>query len=355
MAKRLLLVPGTEASSLFDKSGRVIWNAVRASLGLSNEELGGRPPSQWTALLSLAHKPGEWAPSRTSLEDGTDITADLVVQTPYDRLWNMIDDVFPYDWRCDIRYNAQLLNDQIAAMYTASGGQRLTLIGHSQGCLVILAASKLEATPHDFAKKIQRVILVAPPVAGTMRAAEPLIFGFPDLGTANQLKTRGAIRTWPALYQMLPSWACVLGTDMRPLPAQQQLTAIGGWTDTTDIDVAVLTDMLDRARQTQALITGPFSYMGPWVDARVILGEGQNTPLTIVRDGDVMVPSSGTNEPGDTLVPMRHTVAWGGASFGAHVTSLDGAREHAFLCEDEDVLTLIRNAISAAPPPPPVA
>ena len=142
MAKRLLLVPGTEASSLFDESGRVIWNAVRASLGLSKEELGGRPPSQWTALLSLAHKPGVWAPSRTSLEDGTDITADLVVQTPYDRLWNMIDDVFPYDWRCDIRYNAQLLNDHIASMYTASGGQRLTLIGHSQGCLVILPRPK---------------------------------------------------------------------------------------------------------------------------------------------------------------------------------------------------------------------
>jgi pimeloyl-ACP methyl ester carboxylesterase len=355
MAKRLLLVPGTEASSLFDENGRVIWNAVSASLGLSKKELGGRPPSQWTALLSLAHKPGVWAPSRTSLEDGTDITADLVVQTPYDRLWNMIDDVFPYDWRCDIRYNAQLLNDHIAAMYTSSGGQRLTLIGHSQGCLVILAASKLEATPHDFATKVQRVILVAPPVAGTMRAAEPLIFGFPDLGAANQLKTRAAIRTWPALYQMLPSWACVLGTDMRPLPTQEQLTAIGGWTDATDIDVSVLTDMLARAREAQALLTGPFSYMGPWVDARVILGEAQNTPLTIVRNGDVMIPSSGTNEPGDTLVPMRHTVAWGGASFGAHVTALDGAREHAFLCEDEDVLTLIRKAIKADPPSPPVA
>jgi hypothetical protein len=43
MAKRLLLVPGTEANSLFDKSSRAIWNAVRASLGLSKEELGGRP------------------------------------------------------------------------------------------------------------------------------------------------------------------------------------------------------------------------------------------------------------------------------------------------------------------------
>lgn len=67
-----------------------------------------------------------------------------------------------------------------------------------------------------------------------------------------------------------------------------------------------------------------------------------------------MVASSGTNEPGDTLVPLRHTVAWGGVSFGAHITSLDGAREHAFLCEDEDVLTLIRKAISADPPPPPI-
>ncbi len=353
MAGPVLLVPGTEASSLFDAQGTIVWDAVRATLGLSDKELGGRPPSEWTPLLSMEHKPEQWGPVRTSLEPGTELTADLVIETPYDRLWNMVSDVFPYDWRCDIRYNAKLLNDYLTA-HPAPAGQRWTLIGHSQGCLVIIAASKLEVAPHDFATKVQRVILVAPPVAGTMRAANPLLFGFPDLGAANKLRTRAPIRTWPALYQMLPHWACVVGTDAKPCPADEQLTAIGGWTDTSDVEAAVLADMLDRARETHALLAGPFSYMGPWVDAKVIMGEGQDTPVSIVRDGDEMHEDIEATEKGDTLVPVDHTIIWGGAAFGSHVTAIDRAREHAFLCEDEDVLRLIKRWIRESPPDPPI-
>jgi pimeloyl-ACP methyl ester carboxylesterase len=300
----------------------------------------------------MEHRAGDWAPVRTSGEVGTEISADLVVQTPYDRLWQMLDDVFPYDWRADIRHNAKLLNEHLAAN-PAPAGQRWTLVGHSQGCLVILAASKLESAPHDFATRVQRVILVAPPVAGTMRAANPLLFGFADLGAANQLLTRLPVRTWPALYQMLPSWNCVVGTNARPRPSNEQLVSIGGWTDTSDVDLAVLADMLERAIQFQALLAGPFSYMGPWIDARVVLGEGQGTPVTIVRDGATMFPDRESVEPGDTLVPEGRSVAWGGAPFGAHVTAIDDAREHAFLCEDEDVLTLIRRWIREPAPDAP--
>ncbi len=352
MATPVLLVPGTEASSLFDEQGRCIWNAVRASLGLSKEELGGRPPAEWTQLLSMEHQPGIWAPVLTSMEPGTIISADLVVQTPYDRLWNMLKDVFPYDWRADIRHNAELLNEYLDAN-PAPAGQRWTLVGHSQGCLVIIAASKLELLPHDFAKKVQRVILVAPPLAGTMRAANPLLFGLDDLGANNQLTTRAPIRTWPALYQMLPTWDCVVGKNGAARPANEQLTDDGGWTDTSDVTPAVLTDMLARAAQFHALMNGPFSNMGPWIDAQVILGEGQGTPVSIVRDGVTLFPDHEAEEAGDTLVPEERTVDWGGTPFGPHVTSFDDVRAHAFLCDDEDVLKEIKKMIKQPAPDAP--
>lgn len=358
MPTPVLLVPGTEASSLFDEHGACIWNPVPTSLRdafhLSTEELGGRPPSQWVPLLSMEHRRGEWAPVRTSLEEGTVLSADLVVQSPYDRLWNMLSDVFPYDWRADIRYNAKLLNDFLTAN-PAPAGQRWTLIGHSQGCLVILAASKLENAPHDFATKVQRVILVAPPVAGTMKAANPLLFGIPDLGARNQLTTRAPIRTWPALYQMLPTWDCVVDPNGAPRPASEQLTTAGGWTDKDDITNDVLTDMLERAAQFHALMTGPFSYMGPWIDAQVILGESQDTPVSIVRDGATLLPDREAEEPGDTLVPEQRTVMWGGGPFASHVTAFPHVRQHAFLCEDEDVLTAIRSMIRQPAPAAPAA
>jgi hypothetical protein len=152
---------------------------------------------------------------------------------------------------------------------------------------------------------------------------------------------------------MLPAWTSVVDPKSAPLPADEQLTAVGGWTDTSDVDAAVFADMLDRARQMQSLLTGPFAHMGPWVDARVVLGESQKTPFSVARTGATMDTNDQATEAGDTLVPVGRTVGWGGTSFGQHVTAVDEAREHAFLCEDEAVLGLIKKWIKQAPPAPP--
>ena len=65
MPDRTLLVPGTQATSLADQHGTIVYNAVRVSVGLHKDDLGGRAPSEWEALLSMEHRPGLWPPTRT--------------------------------------------------------------------------------------------------------------------------------------------------------------------------------------------------------------------------------------------------------------------------------------------------
>jgi pimeloyl-ACP methyl ester carboxylesterase len=351
MADKTLLLPGTQASDLDDAANVEVWNAVAINLGLSKKQLGGRPPDQWQPLLSMAHTPGSWAPTKTSLAANTVLRATDIVRAPYDSLRGMCDASFPYDWRSDIRYNAQLLIDYLTA--NRPDGGRWNLIGHSQGGLVIVAASKLMKHPDDFAQLVARVILVATPLGGTMRAAEALLFGRDDLGKDLRAQVRAMARTWPALYQMLPSWPAVRDTDGTPLAAGKQLLAPGGWSDASDVDPAVLSDMCRRAREAQALFEGPFSYMGPGVGKLVIMGKQQETPITIVRDGDAMDESLETFEAGDDLVPNSTTLSWGGKPFAGWTLSLKGARDHSMLCEDEEVLDAIRRKLAQPAPKPP--
>ena len=80
MADKSLLVPGTQATTLRDQNGTV-YNAVRVSLGLQKDNLGGRPPEQWQDLLSVKYEPGKLEPTRTSLLPDTDITAGPTVMS----------------------------------------------------------------------------------------------------------------------------------------------------------------------------------------------------------------------------------------------------------------------------------
>jgi pimeloyl-ACP methyl ester carboxylesterase len=349
MASATLLIPGTQATCLQDANGVIVYNAVRVSLGLQRDDLGGRPPAEWTSLLSVEHAPDQWAPVRTSLAPNTRLSAGAVVDTPYARMKTFVQD-FAYDWRGDLRFNAKRLL-QFLTDNRPPGGGRWNLIGHSQGGLIIVLASKLAVRADDFARLVARVVLVGAPLAGTMRAAEALLTGRDDLGPGMKEAARDMARTWPALYQMLPSWKAVLGTDGNPLPANQQLTEIGGWPS----QVGIQPDLLLRARQTQTLLTGPFSYFGPGIATLVILGDQQDTPVTLVRSGDVFPPNTTRNETGDTLVPCQRTLDWGGTHYSDTALLLDGdVKTHAMLCTDEDVLSAIREFLNAPAPPSPV-
>lgn len=353
MADTTLLVPGTQATSLADQDGNVVYNAVRVSLGLQKDELGGRPPEEWQRLLSIETPVDAWAPSRTSLEPGTEVGVHKVVGAPYDRMLTFAEP-WPYDWRLDMRHNAQELLEHMRANKPADG--RFNLIGHSQGGLVIVLASKLTFDLNEFSRLVARVILVGAPLAGTMRATEALLWGSEGLGAPHVRAARGMALTWPSLYQMLPSWKAVVKPDGEPDEPDHQFLQPGGWPGS--FGEGIEPDLLLRARDAAALLHGPLGRMGTGTMSMSFLGKRQMTPVWVTRTGNSLPADRNEtrNQQGDSLVPYERTVEWGGTAFADQVVKLTGKpNAHAFLCNDPEVVRMTRRFLAADAPPAPTA
>lgn len=350
MAERTLLVPGTQATTLRDNDGNLVYNAVRVQLIIGRKDLGDRSGEEVAKLLGMEHEPGQVAPKRTSLEDGTEVRTGAVLRTPYDGL--PVTHWFRYDWRSDLRYNAKKLLRFLQDSSPDEG--RWNLIGHSQGGLLIVLASKLVGEPREFAKLVGRVVLVGTPLAGTMRATEAILFGRDDLGQNLKPAILAAARTWPALYQMLPAWPAARDDDNKsPLPADQQFTQPGGWPDLVDVEGGIQSDLLQRARETQALLTGPFSHLAPGVDTLVILGKRQHTPISVPRRGRT-IRQEYKNQLGDSLVPEKLSQEIiGGAVHDRRIVYTGKVQAHAFLCIDEDIQRDVKRFFQLPLPPVP--
>ncbi len=347
--QRTLLVPGTQATSLRDHEGNVVYNAVRVQLVIGRGDLGDRDPEGVGMLLGMKHTPGKLKPELTSLEDGVHVVKGDVLRTPYDGL--PVTDWWRYDWRADLRYNAYKLLQYLEA--ERADDTRFNLIGHSQGALIIVLASKLAVSPRWFAERVGRVVLVGGPIAGTVRALEAILFGREDLGEKNLPGILAAARTWPALYQMLPAWASAVDEDGQPLDNEEQFNMPGGWPDLLDVPGGISSDLLQRARETQALLTGPFSHMVPGVDTLVVMGKRQMTPISVPRRAGLFVPEY-RNQKGDSLVPEKITQGMIGPPVHDRRRIFEGnVQPHAMLCVDPQVQKLIGTFFKQPLPPLP--
>jgi hypothetical protein len=343
MPSRTILVPGTQATTLQDQNHRIVYNPVALGLPLFPKDLGSYPPSEWAALLSMTYAPGSLQPTQTSRLPGTSITKAVMVSAPYQPL--LAYDPWPYDWRADIEANGQALLNEVRTRYAAGGS--VNLVGHSQGGLLIVAASQLGA-PGEFARMVGEVVLVGAPLAGTMRAAEALIFGSNNLGAQYTAVARQMARTWPALYQMLPSFAAVVGPDGHPLPADHQLTSMQGWP--AGWNDGITQDMLTRALRMQAMLRHPMKEL-PADRTIIIMGTNQTTPLTVGRDASGFTKMTSRANAGDTLVPFAATQALDSSTAyqNAILPVGAGTRPHAELCNDPTVSMLITKLVRSAP------
>jgi pimeloyl-ACP methyl ester carboxylesterase len=345
-----LLIPGTQATCLEDQNGVVVYNAVRVEVGLQKKELGGRPISEWAQLLSMEHADGVLDPSKTTLEPGSQLLAGTVVVTPY-QLFPHAYEEWGYDWRADLRFNAIRLLDELRTR-RAAGEERFNLIGHSQGGLLIVLASK-RADPGEFARLVARVVLVGAPLAGTMRAVEALVFGHPSLGEDQRPLAREMARTWPSIYQMLPAWPCVVDEHGTTLPEGEQLLTLTGWPAAES--AGVTEDMLSRARKTQVLLRDPFANFGVGIRAWVVMGVNKETGRTLVKKDGRFVSISMEKKAGDSLTHYAEAMKWGGDSFAFTVVPYAGGTEaHAMLCADETVAEHIKHFLSVPVPDPDV-
>ena len=332
MAKPLL-IPGTQATTLVDQNGDEIYDAVRMGLPLIAKSLGGLSKDEWVAVMSMELKPGDLAPVRTSLQEGRSLGHGPISRTPY----SLLDyEDWGYDWRADLRWNAERLVDDLE-IRLGIVGERANLVGHSQGGMIIVLASKI-AGPTEWSRLVKRVVLVGSPLAGTMVALEAILTGSGALGSENRVLARDMARSWPALHQMLPSWPCIEDEEGEPRPSEDQIFGANGWPGQTEIQP----DMLIRAQECQALLKNPFADFGD-VGVRAFMGSNHKTPLELERRSPDDVGELVTEKrAGDNLVPFAHTRGWGDDAFNAAVREFrKHVRNHARLCADIRIVTRI--------------
>jgi hypothetical protein len=185
------------------------------------------------------------------------------------------------------------------------------------------------------------VVLVGAPLAGTVNSAEALITG-EVAGKPAAPRFQEILRTWPALYQMLPQWPAMVDEEGNPLPDDLQLLAPTGWKGVPGIRP----DFLERAGEVIPLLQDPVAHMKG--DIRITLMKGRNRDTTthlLHRDGGpTAVPH--LREKGDTLVPFRTTIRWLGERVSRFVVACEGpVREHAFLLADPGVCSDLRRLV----------
>jgi len=158
--------------------------------------------------LSMEHTEGVAKPARTTLLANNEIIPGNALTVAYNQILPWIDEQFRYDWRGDLEYSALRLIDYLEKNRSDEG--RWKLVTHSQGGLVALVASKMYAARHGgaahaFSELVSHLVMVAPPVFGTLNAAHAIAMG-ETLGKNAHEAFKKIAGTWPALYQMLPDW-----------------------------------------------------------------------------------------------------------------------------------------------------
>ncbi len=333
-----LLVPGTGGITLIDSDGNDVgWPVLMRIRGVIRG-VQGKDDDELVELMGMEHRPGQLAPAKTSLRPGTSLHPGHVLRVAYNQVQDDFVD-FLYDWRADMRYTAGQLLDFIRERKPDDG--RWNVVGHSQGGLLIILASKLLDGEDEFSDLVRRVTLVGAPAAGTLKAAAAMIVG-DNAGERLAPVMRRTIRMWPAIYQMLPAWPAVVGQDGEPEPDTHQLTRPGGW---PGLD-GVQEDLLLRAREAQELLEDPLSHM-EGVDVRFYWAENRKTPATIRRPADGPLEwDIVENVEGDSLVPFSTTLRWIGTEHGPRVTRFAPPCEpHAYLLNDETVVSHLKERI----------
>ena len=334
MANSHVLVAGTGGITLMDNTGADLGYPVKMRLGVLSKKLMNLPPPALTELLSMEHRPGQIEPAKTSLKAGVSIRPGHVLEVAYNQLPANFNH-FLYDWRADLRYSAAQLLDFLQQRRPANG--RWNIVAHSQGGLLVVLVSKMFANPADFSQLVCSVTLVGVPLAGTVNAAVAMITG-DQMGASTISQFQEIIRTWPAIYQMLPAWPALVDSAGSPLPAAAQLTQPGGWGTLPNISA----DLLDRTTAVQRTLRDPLGWMEGDIQVKLLLGVNRNTGVTLASAANGPTGELDTQVKGDTLVPYEQTVRWLGDPIIPFIETFGSpCREHAFLNSDPTVATRI--------------
>jgi pSer/pThr/pTyr-binding forkhead associated (FHA) protein len=216
----VIIVPGTMGSALWRGSER-LWPSVRNLL--MRPEIFALPDASPVEARGVV---GEVVivPKLFRLEQYDRIGDFLESSLGYERGKDLLE--LAYDWRVDMRVAAQQMAETIERWAPALP---VTIIAHSQGCLV----TRYYVERLGGRRKVGRLVLIGGPNYGAPNA--PLQMWPSDLahllpasqsaGGSLGRRLRETFATFPAAYQFLPTYSCIVDQHGAPL----DLTADDSW------------------------------------------------------------------------------------------------------------------------------
>lgn len=307
----VVFVPGFTGTELWHGNER-IWPDMRDIL---------------TTPERFAFKPDDGIEPR-GLVGEVVIVPNLIKQEQYDRMGDFLEESLGYtrskdllevgyDWRQDNRQSAKRLAraiDEWQARSPDANGP-ITLIAHSMGCLV----SRWYVERLGGQSKIGRLLLIGGPHAGTPKIIPAILRGrFLPFGLMGE-RMRKVIETFPSVYQLLPTYACVSDQSNQPI----DVLADESWVEEEQ------RGLLRDARQFRRELEQQSS-----VPAVSIFGYGLKTAtgIRVERDDDGAWRKAelDTAESGDETIPETSAVLHGS---GVHPVR----QTHGSLYVDNDV------------------
>jgi pimeloyl-ACP methyl ester carboxylesterase len=230
----VVVLPGIMGSVLRDEDGNDVWklsagSIIRGLLGRLRpikrlqlpEGIGDDHPGDGviaSALMPDMHViPGIWTVTigYERMNRWFRENFDIVVADPRlpDRAANYVQ--FPYDWRLSNRYNAKQLQrtvEPVLERFRTQPGRehaKLVFIGHSMGGLVARYYVDVLGG-HEVTSK---VITLGTPHRGALNALASLVNGVRKGVGPIGVDLTDLARSLPALYQLLPEYACIESTS----------------------------------------------------------------------------------------------------------------------------------------------
>lgn len=345
------LVPGTGGVTLRDSRSRDTGYPVNMRIGvITGGRLRGKSADELVPLLSMQHQEGQLAPLKTTLTPGLSLGPGHVLETVYNQYPGY--NLFPYDWRQDIRHSAEQLI-HFLEQHRSGSDTRWKLVGHSQGGLVILVASILYGKKHGdfsaFSRLVKTVVLVGVPVSGTVNAARALITGN-LMGEKAASSFTQIVRTWPAIFQMLPRWRAVVE---RPKgKSRYEYSRYQLWNPETWQGFShMYPDMFTRFHEYAQMMSNPLKGLGGNIGLLAIQANNRKTTTHIRRINGVLTAQTHNTEPGDTLVPHDTTMRSllenpgfsGSPRYDEYVLAMGApVNKHSMLLNDPSVSTRVK-------------
>lgn len=228
----LVFLPGFMGSKLKDPQGNVVWLDVHSVPAPRPLDLGGwvNDLRQWLDDLFAKMRYPHPVDDPDFVLEPAGVIDSLFRVLPFEEHYKRIKETlkkfgyvidpdgtatdeficytFGYDWRQDNRKSAEKLKQRVDELQTMYPDRQIWLMGHSNGGIV--ARWYLEKLGGK--DVVKRLFLLASPWDGSPKAVNFLKYGlnkFLDLPIPDQLdiprRTRETLRSFPAIYQLVPS------------------------------------------------------------------------------------------------------------------------------------------------------